>query len=314
MNGPRRLRRVAKREEASRTPKAALKRRSLQYHNRLMVTEAQKREFEERGFVVLKGLFSKEECDFYLDHYMELRKQQRPGDFEGVDPASDDPLKKYPRMIHMHRWDKVSMDWMTEPRLSQAMTELLGLEPYAVQTMLYYKPAGARGQALHQDQYYLRVQPGTCVAAWMALEAIDEENGCMRVVPGSQNLPILCTVKADTTQSFTDVTVPVPEGMQEVPIVMDPGDVLFFNGSVIHGSYPNTSKTRFRRSLIGHYVTGDAEALGEWYRPVYDMRGVEVTHLGVTPGATECGVWVEEGGRTSVEMRDLETAMPVLHE
>ena len=40
---------------------------------------------------------------------------------------------------------------------------LLGREPYAAQTMFYFKPPGARGQALHQDQTPLRVQPGTCL-------------------------------------------------------------------------------------------------------------------------------------------------------
>lgn len=263
---------------------------------------------------MLRGLFSRAECDFLLDHYMELRREPRPGDFEGVDLGGPDPLKRYPRMIHMHRWDEVSMRWMTDDRLNAAMTALTGYEPYAVQTMLYFKPAGARGQALHQDQFYLRVQPGTCIAAWLALEKIDEENGCMQVVPGTHDLPVLCTVKADVTQSFTDVTVPVPEGMAAVPVEMEPGDVLFFNGSVIHGSYPNVSKDRFRRSLIGHYATGDAERLGEWYHPVYDMRGEVVSHLGVSPGATECGVWVEENGTTAVAMRELESAMPVLHE
>ncbi|HEY0868456.1 MAG TPA: phytanoyl-CoA dioxygenase family protein [Fimbriimonas sp.] len=279
-----------------------------------MVTEAQKRQFEEQGYVVLKGLFPREECDAYIEHYMNLRSEERPGDFSGVDPKSNDPLKRYPRMINMHRWDDVSMKWLIDSRLNEALTELLGQEPYPVQTMLYYKPAGARGQALHQDQFYLRVQPGTCVAAWMALERIDEENGCMQVVPGTQNLPVLCTKTADTSQSFTDVTVPIPDGLEPVPVLMDPGDVLFFNGSVIHGSYPNTSKDRFRRSLIGHYATGDAQALGEWYRPVYNMRGEVVEHLGVTPGATECGVWVEEDGSPNVRMRQLETAMPSLHE
>ncbi len=61
--------------------------------------------------------------------------------------------------------------------LNRVMTALLGAEPYAVQTMFYFKPAGARGQALHQDQYYLRAQLGTCMAAWMAVDDCDEENG-----------------------------------------------------------------------------------------------------------------------------------------
>ncbi len=68
-------------------------------------------------------------------------------------------------------------------------------------------PSGS-GQALHQDQYYLHVRPGTCMAAWLALDPCDEENGCLRVVPGSHTLPVLCAERADTQVSFTDVTVP----------------------------------------------------------------------------------------------------------
>ena len=37
-----------------------------------------------------------------------------PGDFGGVDPTSEDPLKRYPRMIHMHRWDEVSLRWLID--------------------------------------------------------------------------------------------------------------------------------------------------------------------------------------------------------
>ena len=57
-----------------------------------------------------------------------------------------------------------------------SLTGLLGNEPYAAQTMVYFKPAGSRGQALHQDNYYLRVHPGTCMAAWMWFGA----SGAMR--------------------------------------------------------------------------------------------------------------------------------------
>src|SRR5438045_6457150 len=170
-------------------------------------------------------------------------------------------------MIHRHRWDEMSLKWLLDSRLGEAMTTLLGREPYAVQTMLYFKPAGARGQPLHQDQFYLRVQPGTCMAAWLALDPCDEENGCMQIVPGSHKLPVLCTEGADTSVSFTDVTVPIPEGTPVQPVLMQPGDVLFFQGSVIHGSYPNRSKDRFRRALIGHYIAGEASQVGGIYQP-----------------------------------------------
>lgn len=259
-------------------------------------------QYQRDGYIVARGLFSKEETEHYRDHYMELRsKGTYPGDFAGIDIGASDPLKRYPRMIHMHRWDKTSLDWMMDRRLGAWMAALLGAEPYAVQTMLYFKPPGARGQALHQDQFYLQVQPGTCMAAWMALDYCDEENGCLQVVPGTHTLPILCTTQADLNESFTDVTVPIPEGMSPVPVVMEPGDVLFFNGQLIHGSFPNVSKDRFRRSLIGHYIVAEAEKVAKYYHPVLRMDGTEV-ELGVSERGGPCGTWVEKDGTPVVEM------------
>jgi phytanoyl-CoA hydroxylase len=272
------------------------------------------RRFQETGYVIASGLFNQEEVQSYREHFMQMRAAGTyPGDFAGVDLTSSDPLKRYPRMIHMHRWDDISLGWMLDERLNDWMTDLLGVEPYAVQTMLYFKPAGGRGQALHQDQYYLKVQPGTCIAAWMALDDCDIENGCLQVVPGTQNLPILCTVQADTTQSFTDVTVPIPDGMNAEPVLMKAGDVLFFNGQLVHGSFPNTSQDRFRRSLIGHYIVGDAEQVANFYHPVLRMDGTPV-ELGVSEGGSECGVWVEEETGPVVAMRVMDQPMAMVTE
>jgi phytanoyl-CoA hydroxylase len=263
-------------------------------------------QFRTDGYAIARGLFSPNEVDVLREHYMRLREQgEHPGDFSGVDLNSTDPLKKYPRMIHMHRWDRLSLNWMIDPRIASNLTALMGRVPYAVQTMLYFKPPLARGQALHQDQYYLRVQPGTCVAAWLALDACDEENGCLQVVPGSQDWPLLCTTKADTTRSFTDVTVPIPEGTKVVSALMQPGDVLFFNGQVVHGSGPNHSDTRFRRALIGHYIAGEAEEVAKYYHPALRMDGSEI-ELGVSQGGGACGVWVERGGSPEIEMVGVE--------
>jgi phytanoyl-CoA hydroxylase len=269
-----------------------------------MLDATQFEAYQRDGYLLVRDLFTREEVERLTEHYMALRAAgSYPGDFQGVDPTSEDPLKRFPRMIHMHRWDEISLNWMIDARLNAVMTGLLGREPYAVQTMLYFKPPGARGQALHQDQYYLRVQPGTCMAAWLALDACDEENGCLQVVPGSHRLPVLCTERADTAVSFTDVTVPIPEGTPVVPIVMEPGDVLFFHGSVIHGSFPNTSRDRFRRALIGHYIVGEARECSRFYHPVLRMDGTEVP-LDVSQGGGPCGVWTEREGRPAVELRE----------
>ncbi len=271
-----------------------------------MVTADELQFFQQNGYYVARGLFREDEVRFYIDHYMRLRLAgSYPGDTSGVDIGENDPLKKYPRMIHMHRWDEASLKWMIDPRLNACLSGLMGREPFAVQTMLYFKPPKARGQALHQDQYYLRVQPGTCIAAWMALDPCDEENGCLQIVPGSQDWPLLCTQKADIQQSFSPVTVPLPQGQEAVAVRMGPGDVLFFNGSVVHGSGPNTSQDRFRRSLIGHYIAGEARQVAEFYHPVLRMDGSPVD-LGVSQRGGACGIWVDQDGERVIELSGVE--------
>ncbi len=129
-----------------------------------IVTDKLKEFYKGNGYVVVRGLFSPCEAAHYRAHYMTLRRRgPYPGDLAGMDTTRADPLKRYPRMIHMHRWDDVTLRWLLDDRLNIWLTRLLGREPYAVQTMLYFKPPGARGQALHQDNFYLRARPGTCI-------------------------------------------------------------------------------------------------------------------------------------------------------
>ena len=252
-----------------------------------------KEEFDADGYTLVRGLFGADEVEKLRDHYMVLRKRgSYAKDLVGVEAGSQDPLKRYPRMAQMHRWDEVSLHWMIDDRLDEVMTALLGRSPYAVQTMLYFKPPGARGQALHQDNFYLKAEPGTCVAAWMALDKVDQANGCLEVIPGSHRWPILCTEKADTKVSFTDITVPLPDADAAVPVEMEAGDVLFFHGALVHGSAPNITTDRFRRALIGHYIQGEAEQVASYYHPALHMDGTPL-ELAVAEGGGACGEWTD---------------------
>ncbi len=271
------------------------------------------RQFNDAGFAIVKGLFSAEEAAAYRDHYMTLRETGKsfPGDGgeQRYDVMQNDPLLKYGRIMHPHRWDDLSRDFLLAPRVGEWLQRFLGQLPYAVQTMAYFKPPTARGQALHQDQFYLRAQPGTCIAAWMALDYCDEENGCLRVVPKTHTLPTLCTRDSDPTQSFSpdEVVMPEDEALDVVPVYLDPGDVLFFNGQLIHGSYPNTSKDRFRRALIAHYVQAEAEKIGKWYHPALNFDGSEMT-LEQGEHGGPCGLWVKrDGSELTVEVTGMET-------
>lgn len=261
-------------------------------------------QFDRDGYALAQGLFNADEVQHYIHYFMAMR--DRGGDNwaeGGVDFTSEDSLKQYPRLLQPHRGDKVAFDYMIDARIREWMFALLDEEPLGVQTMVYFKPPLSRGQALHQDQRYLQVEPGTCVAAWLALDDCDLENGCMSVVPGSHRLPLLCPRESDPNKSWTGDEVPVPPGMTEVPMVMRAGDVLFFNGQLIHGSGRNDSPHRFRRIIVGHYIAAAAEKVGEYYFPVYDFDGNEVTGIVTNKeGNGPCGVAREEHGKVVFDM------------
>ena len=255
------------------------------------LTEAQLKQFHTNGYLTIKGFYRPDEVQLLNDTFMEVhRNGPVKGHFEPktAEEANGDPLQMYPRIMHPHRFNEVARNYLLDKRLEPVLTDLFGEEPLAAQTMLYFKPAGGRGQALHQDNFYLNVDPGTCIAAWLALDHVDQENGCLEIVPGTHAMDLFCPEVADSTQSFTREYVPPPPGLEKVPVIMEPGDMLFFNGTLVHGSGPNRSENRFRRSFICHYIGRSAERMSQWYRPILTFAGEEVA-IDANTGGGPCG-------------------------
>ena len=262
-------------------------------------------DFHQNGFVIAPQIFTDAEVAKIRESFMaqnaygpvEGLSEIRRGGPDAYDPG--DPLRFYPRMMHPHKHpDKpvgpVARRCMLDSRVEAILAALMGEAPAAVQSMFYFKPPGARGQDLHQDNYYLRVAPDTCYAAWTALDDVTQENGGMVLVPGSHRLPMLCPTQADKTLFFTDHHVDIPDGMAAVPADMKAGDVLFFNGSVIHGSYPNASE-RFRRAIICHYVPKRSAELSHFYEAI-SFDGAPIAIPDSTMGGPCGGAWTEVTG------------------
>ena len=107
--------------------------------------------------------------------------------------------------------------------------------------MFYFKPPGARGQALHQDQN-VAARPARHLPGGLdgRLMIVYEANGCIQIVPGTQDLPQFCMIDADLSIEFQlKVRCRFHAGKaSRFRWSCAPGDVLFFNGQVIHGSFP----------------------------------------------------------------------------
>ena len=237
----------------------------------MRLSEAQIHQYREAGFLVVSGLFDTATAQQMIQHYM-MRRAEGPksGDSGGTTDHPEDPNHRYPRMINMHNWDALTGEWAMQSTMLELVEQLIDDKPVLRQTMLYFKPPGGRGQALHQDEQYITIDP--LIGVWIALDKSDRSVGQMVVVPGSHRRGLLQVEAADTAISFTDVQSVMPEGVEEFYVDMEPGDALFFDGKTIHGSYMNESNDRWRRSFICHYI-------GEHAKDFEPPQGKHVSHL-----------------------------------
>ena len=83
-----------------------------------------------------------------------------------------------------------------------------------------------------RDKFCLRVQPGTCMAAWMALDPCDGGNGCMKIVPGTQE-PAHPVHRAGQHggKLHRHHGAHPPGEADRSPVLMEPGTCFFFSGS-----------------------------------------------------------------------------------
>lgn len=250
-------------------------------------------EYETDGIVQIDGLLSEAEAATIREAFMRQIEEDRS--IGATDEASgEDILARFPRFMQPHRRTelevgRIARKLMLDERIVGVVESLVG-PVWGAQSMFYFKPPTARGQAMHQDNYFLKAHPETCIAAWVSIDDCDEENGALSVVPGTHNMEVVCPEEADAEVSFTSTEVRPPEGMTAVQTRMRAGDVLFFHGSLVHGSLPNTSRSRFRRSLIFHYVPKGSVEIAKYYLPLIDPATGEEVSIDPATGGGPCGV------------------------
>lgn len=251
------------------------------------------------GYVIERGLFTRAEMDALNGTFMAMhaaggvpgKYEPRPEGFSDgfhFDFTKGDPLAAFPRVMWPHWFMPEVKQFVLDARIFDVLADVLGEEALNADSMFYFKPPRARGQAFHQDNFYIRVKPGTCLAAWIACDDSDAENGALRVVPGSHRLPIYCPEVADPANYFAKELVKPPAGMTPVMPVLKSGDVMIFHGHLIHGSEPNTSADRFRRSLVLHYLPASSLEITRHDDPLLDRHGRELRRLESADGGP-CG-------------------------
>ncbi len=102
------------------------------------------------------------------------------------------------------------------------------------------------------------------LSCWMALDDVDEANGCMAFVPHSQWFGALEPIRLTDPQSLFGLVPEDVRGRTRLQGVFQPmkaGSCTFHNGLTFHYAGPNRTE-RPRRAIITIYMPGDVHYTG----------------------------------------------------
>lgn len=146
---------------------------------------------------------------------------------------------------------------INHPELLQVLTgpgfALYAKSALAAEPVLYWSSLFQFSSEMgpHVDQEYIQTEPlGQSVGLWLALETIDKNNGGLWLASGSHMWSE--EKRKRYIQQETDFE------SCEIP-VLQAGDLLVLNSSMIHGACPVVNKSTERKSLVAHYLSEQAK-------------------------------------------------------
>lgn len=216
-----------------------------------MTIAIDKAAYDRDGFIVVRQLLGDREFAELRDNVSRYIRDVVPklGDADAFyeDRARPETLKQLQRMEQ----DPFFANNREHPVWKQVAETLLGEEAHAEGVEWFNKPPATNHVTPpHQDNFYFCHSPPQVLTIWMALDPVDEENGCLRYVRGSHRLGIREHNRTKTlgfSQGISDYADADRE--REVPILMQPGDVTIHHGNTIHRANANRSAVRHRRSF-----------------------------------------------------------------
>lgn len=225
--------------------------------------------YDERGYVHLRAVFSEPEVAAMARELVRICRFEH-GPVHGVDvprpDESDDELLRKTVAVHFpHKLSPLIRDVIRHPALVTVLSTLLGPNVKCVQSMFFVRPSGGPGQAWHQDEHYIPSRDRSVTSTWIAIDRATAENGCLRVIPGSHRRGILWPHGPHDDPRYDPVGEAHHHPYSEsdaVTLEAEPGDLLVFNGYLLHRSGRNQASHGYRRSLAFHSVR--AETLMPW--------------------------------------------------
>jgi phytanoyl-CoA hydroxylase len=213
--------------------------------------EKLKADYDRDGYVIVRKFLSHDrlaELTEELDRFVREVVPTMPGsDAFYVDPSRTETLKQLQNM----NVDPFFAECMVDRKWNDLAETIIGEASAPKAPQWFDKPPGTdHPTPPHQDNYYFCLRPPNAATLWLALDPVDEENGCLRYLAGSHRKGIR-NHNPTKVLGFSQGIVDFGEDdlAAEVAITLAPGDLVAHHGDTIHRADPNRSTTRHRRAF-----------------------------------------------------------------
>jgi phytanoyl-CoA hydroxylase len=241
-----------------------------------ILTDAQRQEYEDNGFIVIKGCVSEDKIDRWANRFREICEKPaiRPVSMTvmrdialakkltGTDTTNMNS-EQVTTKVQDFQDEPVLFEYCQDPVILKYVEAFCGPKIVASHTMVINKPTdlgmGTSRHPLHQDLLYFPFRPADRIcAAWTAMEKVTRENGCLIAVPGSHKTELLEHGYPDwaaINPAYVGIMGITPD-VKYVHLEMEKGDTVFFHPLLWHGSGRNLTP-RFRKAICCHFGSGD---------------------------------------------------------
>jgi chlorinating enzyme len=228
--------------------------------------------YQEQGYLIATQLLAPEEIKVLNQEALEIFRGSR-GDIEGIlklteNTPAKEVLKSYVAIHFPHKISEVILNFIKHKKIAEILSVIISPNVKCMQSMLFVKAPGKRGQSWHQDEYYIPTRDRSLTGVWIALDDADIKNGCLWVIPGSQKEGYIRKRIPNINDAYADnqtcELTPYMEENDAIPVEVRKGDVVFFNGYLLHSSLQNKTRNRFRRALVNHYMSAESFLPWDW--------------------------------------------------
>jgi ectoine hydroxylase-related dioxygenase (phytanoyl-CoA dioxygenase family) len=211
--------------------------------------------YQQNGYIQLFDVLTPDELEDVRQSLDELMgvKLEKAFDRVGSNPEYD---KVFYQKVNLWREHEGMKRFVFSPKLADVARRLARAKGIRLwhDHALVKMPGDSKPSPWHQDLPYWPMNEEGALSCWMALDDVDETNGCMAFIPGSHRVGRLEPINLINPQDIFGFEASGRlQGVKPAPMPMKAGSCTFHNGLTFHYAFPN-QRDKPRRAMIVIYM------------------------------------------------------------